>query len=374
MGKYHLLQISLITCSSHCPPKPTTPINVPVLEQELSGYPSQNMTNYLLSGFKHGFAIGYEDFGFPLITDNLPFARDNSEQVTTAITKELERGHTAGSFALTPFANFRCSPVGAVPKKDGSHCLIIDLFSPNGLSINDFISKEDHSMTFLKFDDFVSMVKSLGKSALMAKLGIEHAFRLCPVRPADWHLLGTYWEGCYVIELWLPFSLRSSVFIFNSYADALEVILRNKYDLECLSHCLDDFFTASPANSSQSKSNLATIQQVFTRLGVSLAPDKLEGLTTILTYLGIELDSDEQIIRLPGEKWSTTPSYVLLQTQLTYWVGRKKCTKRELLSLTGKLSFAAKVVCSGRLVLWRLIDLSMTARQLHHQISLSSEA
>ena len=326
------------------------------------------MVDYLLSGFKQGFRIGYEGLDFPFITKNLSSARDNPEQVTAAIIKELERGHTAGPFTHPPFENFRCSPLGAVPKKDGTHCLIIDLSSPSGLSINDFISKEDYSVTFSKFGDVVSMVKSLGKSALMAKLDIKHAFRLCPVSPIDWHLLGTHWEGFYFIELRLPFGLHSSVFIFNSFADALEWIMRNKYYLKVLSHYLDDFFIAGPADSPQCRSNLIIIQQVFDKLGVPLAPDKLEGPTTVLTYLGIEIDSDDQVIRLPDDKYSD------LHSQLTQWIGKKKCTKRELLSLIGKLSFAEKVVRSGRLFLRRLIDLSTTAHKLHHHINLNAEA
>ena len=206
--------------------KPTNPVNVITLEQELTGYPDLNMVDYLLSGFKQGFRIRYEGLDFPLITKNLPSARDYPEQITAAIIKELKRGHTAGHFIHPPFENFRCSLLGAVPKKDRTHCLIIDLSSPNGLSINDFISKEDYSVTFSKFDDVVSMVKSLGKSAILAKSDIKHAFRLCPVSRIDWHLLGTHWEweGSYFIELRLPFGLCSSVLIFNSFADALEWI------------------------------------------------------------------------------------------------------------------------------------------------------
>ena len=230
------------------------------------------MVNYLLSGFKQGFRIGFEGLNLPLITKNSPSARDNPERVTAAIIKELERGHTAGPIIHPSFENFRCSQLGAVPKKDGTHHLITDLSSANGLSINDFISKEDYSVTFSKFDDVVSIVKSLGKSALMAKLDIMHAFRLCPVSPVDWHLLGsTHWEGFYFIELRLPFGLHSSVFIFNSFADALEWILRNKYYLKVLSHYLDDFFTAGPANSPQCQSNLTIIQQIFDKLGIPLA-------------------------------------------------------------------------------------------------------
>ena len=178
----------------------------------------------------------------------------------------------------------------------------------------------------------------------MAKLDIKHAFRLCPVSPVDWNLLGTHWEGFYFIELRLRFGLRSSVFIFNSCADALEWILRNKYYLKVLSHYLDDFFTAGPEDSSQCQSNLTIIQQVIDKLDVLLAPDKLEGPTTVLTYLGIEIDSDDQVIRLRDDKYSD------LHSQLTQWIGKKRCKKRELLSLIGKLSFAAKMVRSREVI------------------------
>ena len=212
------------------------------------------------------------------------------------------------------------------------------------------------------------MVKSLGKSALMTKLDIKYALRLCPVSPVDWHLLGTHWKGFCFIQLRLPFGLCSSVFIFDSFADTLEWILRNKYYLKVLSHYRDDFFTAGPAGSPQCQSSLKIIQQVFDKLGVPLTPDKLQGPTTVLTYLGIEIDSDDQVIRLPDDK------YCDLHSQLTQWTGKKECTKRELLSLIGKLSFAAKVVRSGRLFLRRLLELSTTACKLHHHITLNAEA
>ena len=35
---------------------------------------------------------------------------------------------------------------------------------------------------------------------LMAKVDQKNAFRLCPVRPEDWHLLGIHWQGKYYID------------------------------------------------------------------------------------------------------------------------------------------------------------------------------
>ena len=80
------------------------------------------------------------------------------------------------------------------------------------------------------------------------------------------------------------------------------------------------------------------------------------------------MDSVAQVIRLPAPKFQK----VLLI--LGDWTTKKKCTKRDLLYLIGKLAFAAKVVRSGRLFLRCLIDLSTSATKLHHYITLNLEA
>ena len=111
------------------------------------------------------------------------------------------------------------------------------------------------------------MVQRPGKGALMAKIDIKHAFRIFPVRPEDYELLGTFWEGLYFVELRLPFRLRSSVFIFNTFADALQWILKNKHLIAELIHYLDDFFTAGQADSHQCAANIEIIKKVFHQLG-----------------------------------------------------------------------------------------------------------
>jgi len=52
----------------------------------------------------------------------------------------------------------------------------------------------------------------------------------------------------------------------------------------------------------------------------------------------------------------------------------EECTKRQLLSLIGKLSFVCKVIPAGRIFLQRLIDLSTSVSQLHHLIPINLEA
>ena len=101
---------------------------------------------------------------------------------------------------------------------------------------------------------------------------------------------------------------------------------------------------------------------------IPVALDKLEGPATTITFLGITIHTTLQQLWLPPDKLE---EMILL---IKSWLGKNKATKRDLLSLIGKLSFAAKVVPSGRLFLRRLIELSTTVSKLHHHIHLNVEA
>ena len=64
--------------------------------------------------------------------------------------------------------------------------------SPHGSSVNDFISKDTYTLHYATFDQALALVAQHGRNALMAKLDIKNAFRLCLVHPADLELLGIY--------------------------------------------------------------------------------------------------------------------------------------------------------------------------------------
>ena len=277
------------------------------------------------------------------------------------------RGHTSGPFDSPPYPVLHCSPLGAVPKKDNTYRLILDLSSPHGSSINAGISRSDYSVRYSSFDEAVNLVAQFPNSCYLAKLDIKHAFRLCPVRPEDWCLLGHSFEEQYFIDTRLPFGSRSSPFLFNTVADLLTWILISVYGVYNLIHYLDDFFLCA-GSLAECQDQMNTVQSVFNELGVPLASDKLDGPSPSLTYLGIEIDSTSRSIRLPTDK--LTELRQLLQT----WSNRKKCTKRELLSLIGSLSFACKVVKPGRIFLLRLIDIASTVSSLNHHIYLNSES
>lgn len=94
-----------------------------------------------------------------------------------------------------------------------------------------------------------------------------------------------------------------------------------------------------------SQRDLSRIQS----LGISVATDKLEGPTTKLTILGLELDTITQELRLPINKLAD------LMKELRIWSTCKTTTKQHLLSLIRKLAFAARAVPAGRLFIYCLI-------------------
>ena len=63
--------------------------------------------------------------------------------------------------------------------------------------------------------------------------------------------------------------------------------------------------------------------------------------------------------------------FTTIHHSLNAWANRSSCSKRELLSLIGTLSFAVKVVPAGRTFLRRMIDLSSSIISLDEVITLS---
>lgn len=100
-------------------------------------------------------------------------------------------------------------------------------------------------------------------------------------------------------------------------------------------------------------------------------PEKVIGPATQLTILGIELDTMQMQARLPEEKLAALLEELDMFSCLAQ--SRDTCTKRQLLSLIGKLAFACKVIPAGRIFLRRLIDKAYTVDSLEHPIPLDNE-
>ena len=175
-------------------------------------------------------------------------------------------------------------------------------------------------MMYSHFDDAVDIVRELGARSRMAKIDIKHAFRICPVKTAQWPLLCYTWLDAFFVDTRLPFGLRSSPYIFNTLADLLMWILVYVAGIRHCIHYLDDYFSAA-STEDQCKQDMQTMSSTFMELGVSLAPEKITGPTRQITYLGIQIDTEHMTISLPTEKYNK------LMAQLRTWVGEINAKK-----------------------------------------------
>ena len=105
--------------------------------------------------------------------------------------------------------------------------------------------------------------------------------------------------------------------------------------------------------------------QICERLGVPIAPHKTEGPSSVISFLGIRIDTVNMMLSLPQEKLTRLRALILK------WKECRCCHKRQLLSLIGQLQHACKVIWVGRTFLRRMIDLSMVAKKPHQRIRLS---
>ena len=344
--------------------KATTPINVDRVEQELQGHPNQVFVQSLVTGLREGFHIGYKGPEKSRVSQNLKSAQENPDMADKYLDKETLLGQVGGAFENPPFPNMQCHPIGVIPKKDpGKWHAILHLSYPDGDSINFHIPKDEYSLHYVTVDKAISIIKQLGPGTLLGKVDIEEAFRIIPVHPDDWHLLGMHWVGQYYYDKRLSMGGRSSPYIFDQLPIALEWICRNKYLIQFLLHLLDDFLAVEDPSSTPRA--LQLIIALFKYLGVPLAPHKVVGPTQCLEFLGIILDTVTMEARLSQEKQQ---KLLALLDSFANW---RKCTKRELLSLIGSLSFATKVVAPGRTFLSRMIKLSCTVSSLNHLVYLN---
>ena len=152
------------------------------------------------------------------------------------------------------------------------------------------------------------------------------------------------------VDTALPFELRSAPKIFTRVANAVEWIAKQE-GVDSILHYLDDYLMVGRLGSAECDHFLSTLSSLFAHLGLQIAFEKLEGLACVLTFLGIEIDTLSMQLRMPHTK------LLELCTLVRSWLGRKSCSRRELLWLTGKLQHACKVVKLGRSFLCRMFEL-----------------
>jgi len=203
----------------------------------------------------------------------------------------------------------------------------------------------------------------------MSKIDLKNAFRLVPVRPEDWNLLGICWQNQFYADTCLPYGPRSVPYLFNQLSIAIHWILQHSYGVQYLLHYLDDFFM--PARQIH-----RCVQRICNQnlpcAGTSMHPLSYPRLRAL------PLHWYSLIFTSTMRRWKPASQ---MKGNVLYWTSCHGCeaetcvpSENCYISLIGKLSFCCKVVPAGRIFLCRMINLSNTVTQLHYRNSLTTEA
>ena len=76
------------------------------------------------------------------------------------------------------------------------------------ISRYNFIPDEACKVEYSSFDEAIELVARTGRGAELAREDIKSAFRLLPIAPDDFELLGIKFDGKYYVDKCLPMGVR----------------------------------------------------------------------------------------------------------------------------------------------------------------------
>ena len=156
-----------------------SPINVIKLRELLQTHPDIEFLNYVCNGIRDGFDTMITNADLLTFECRNNFsARSQPAIVKDLIDKECEKGFLSGPYKIPPFKKYRVSPLGLAEwKYSKKKRLILDLSAPHDTydisSINDLICKEECSLTYVKINDAIKVIRDLGRFSLCSKFDIE---------------------------------------------------------------------------------------------------------------------------------------------------------------------------------------------------------
>ena len=270
--------------------KPVTPVKVDRLNFFLTGF-HPPLRQFLVNGFSYGFRVGFVGNRRAFQSPNLKSALEQPQAVRSKLLKELEAGRIRGPFSHPPFPEFICSPLGIVPKKVPSEFRLIQHLSyPCGSSVNDHIPEETSSVRYASISEAITVIKTLGAGCFMAKTDIKSAFRIIPIHPSDFPLLGMKLDNQFYYDVCLPMGLSSSFAIFGAFSSSLEWISVHRLGASCVLNILDDFLFIAKTET-KCRTDLSNFLRLCVYLGVLIAQEKTVGPSQVIQFAGITLDS-----------------------------------------------------------------------------------
>lgn len=187
----HLLALN--SCINPDSTSKGSPLELHQWMQNLQHHPDKNFSSYILQEIKFGFRIGFNRA--QLLHPNLHST--NPSVISNYLDQKISLMRMWKFPRHWSPPGIQISPLGVIPKKNKPHkwCLIVDLSSPAGFSVNDGIPQEFLSLCYTSLEHLASLLISVSRGALLVKANIKKAYRIILIHPHDQHLLRVRWNN-----------------------------------------------------------------------------------------------------------------------------------------------------------------------------------
>ena len=241
------------------------------------------------------------------------------------------------------------------------------------LSVNRGIPEEICSVKYPSFDEAVRLCLQEGKCCYVAKSDMSRAFRNVPLRKDQWYLLVMkvrHPKMCkiyYFVDKCLPFGSSISCAIFQRFSDAIAYLVKARTKKQNVNY-LDDFLFASLMRK-WCNEQVSAFLRICELVKFPVTLEKTVWGCTLMTFLGMLLDMENQLICIPLDKINKSLDMI------DYFLNRnnKKATVLQIQQLCGFLNFLCKAVVPGRTFVRRIYAGVSSKLSPHHHVRITSE-
>ena len=325
-----------------------TPVKAEALCKLLTQYGyNKEKTEFLVNGFKEGFSLRYQGALEKVrrVAPNLKLRVGSRLELWNKVMKEVQLGRFTGPFDEPPFEYFIQSPIGLVPKDKGKKTrLIFHLSYPrDGDSVNSGIPKEYCTVAYPDFEEAIKLCIWEGVSCSLSKSDMASAFRHVPLRRGQWYLLvmkayhPVTGQVYYFVDKCLPFGSSISCAIFQAISDAIAFVVRVRSQKPNVNY-LDDFLFAA-ALKRECDRQMKIFLETCSEINFPVAMEKTFWSETVMVFLGLLLDTVNQLVCIPEEKIHKALDMI------EFFINprNRKATVLQFQKLCGSLNFLCQV-------------------------------
>jgi hypothetical protein len=255
---------------------------------------------YILDGIQHGFKIVDDEVvKTPVdIPNHVSCTKDdNKYKVEQVLRSEILNGR------YVPVKNKPdiCSPMAAIEKSDGTVRVLHDASRPMNLALNDYATDKVN----VKYQGVKDAINFIIPHSYCCKIDLKMAYRSVGIRPSQYHMTGVKWkfEGdkdvTYLVDTRLMMGASKSPSVFHRLSQAVKRFME-KRGYQVVAY-LDDYIIVADDYITCLRGQHILIR-LLRELGFSIAYNKVEGPTQKLIFLGIEIDTINMTVSLPGKK------------------------------------------------------------------------